>query len=165
MLVSGKAFLWAEQFYCPSSAECADYWESTLLAYVMKHPLEKVYSHVQLSTLALHFMQYKPPKLKKKSSDQDATPSKKSVHPPGYHLVPRKSNFSGTYTLDDENSPERQRSYQSPYGGAGGRNGGGHVVRAQVPKSFSQRMTTSSHTSATPARDLPGIHRMSQKLY
>ena len=111
------------------------------------------------------FMQYKPPKLKKKSGDQDATPSKKSQphgNPPGYHLVPKKSNFSGTYTLEEENSPERQRgSYQSQYragGRHGGGGGGGSVVRAPVPKSFSQRMMTSSHTSATPAGELPGLH-------
>ena len=148
MLVSRKAF-------CGPNSSIGPQLQSMLIS---------IHMCSYLSWLFI-FMQYKPPKLKKKSSDQDATPSKKSVHPPGYHLVPRKSNFSGTYTLDDENSPERHRSYQSPYGGAGGRNGGGHVVRAQVPKSFSQRMTTSSHTSATPARDLPGIYSMSRKLY
>ena len=112
--------------------------------------------------LSILFMQYKPPKLKKKSGDQDATPSKKPQphgNPPGYHLVPKKSNFSGTYTLEEENSPERQRgSYQPQYRAGGRPGGGGSVVRAPVPKSFSQRMMTSSHTSATPVGELPGLH-------
>lgn len=105
-------------------------------------------------------IQYKPPKLRKKTSDQDTPTSKLSSNPPGYHLVARKSNFSGTYNLDDEpGSPERRSSYQPSYhrevrvrGG-----GGGPVVRGSVSKTSVHRAGTISHTSATSAGDLPGI--------
>ena len=101
-------------------------------------------------------MQYKPPSLKKKSSTGQ-TPSKPpaQANPPGYHLIPRNTNFRGTYTLDDENSPEKQ-SYQSPYR-TGGTTGSrrGPIVKASVPKSLSHGRVP-SHTSATQARELPG---------
>ena len=93
--------------------------------------------------------QYKPPKLKRRSGDQETTPSNST--PSGYHLVAKKTNFSGTYTLEEEQSPNRQSSYQSPYRYGGGRNG------ARVSKSFSKRMSTSTHTSATQAGELPGV--------
>lgn len=99
-------------------------------------------------------LQYKPPTLKKKTSStssqqQDNTPSDKSSNPPGYHLIAKKTNFSGTYSLDDEeNYLDNHSSYQSPY-----RMGGKGIMSQHggpIVKTKSQGRVTSTHVSATP---------------
>ena len=110
-------------------------------------------------------MQYKPPTLKKKSSsNQQESPTKPPPphsKPPGYHLVARKTNFSGTYTLDqDKNSPDKPSSYhpQIQAGVKTRSRGTGPIIKATIPKSLSSfsHGRIQAHTSATSPRKLPG---------
>ena len=53
-------------------------------------------------------LQYKPPMLKKRSGTEGVT----SYQPPGASLVQKKSNFSATYTVDEQDS----QNYYQPSG-------------------------------------------------